>query len=182
MSDFQGCFNIDLKKPEQYCQALQQLVNEHPRLRKEMDRFYYTASLLAYAPDRDDRAALLNELHEQIMAFSSHIESHSLKEEQHLFELMTRYIGKENGPLAVMEHEHQTAKEHMQLFFDKFPSVDKNHSESIRDLAHHASIIFHTLTDHFLKEEEILFPLAEKLLTVEEKKQLYDIFVSLKTA
>ncbi|MBU9711482.1 hemerythrin domain-containing protein [Evansella tamaricis] len=172
MTDYLGCLTSGFQKPDVYCKALQLLIEEHAPLVKEMNEFYYTASLLAYDPSREDKLELLQKLYKQIELFSFRLEHHSKKEEKYLFKNISSYIGGEGGPVLVMEEEHLVVKDNLTQFLRKFPTICCENKDDIRDLTHHISIVFHTLTDHFLKEEEILFPLAESLLTNEEKESL----------
>ena len=41
-------------------------------------------------------------------------------------------------------------------------------------MIHHSDLIknaYHTLVDHFSKEEQVLYPMAERLFTQEEKEE-----------
>ncbi|MDG5789187.1 hemerythrin domain-containing protein [Evansella sp. AB-P1] len=175
MSELIGCFSSDFSKPDNYCKAIQHLLDEHPLLKNKMKDFYYIASHLAYKPTRADRRKLLDDLYNEVQVFYELMKKHAFKEEDYLFQLLTRYIGAENGPISSMEQEHLVVKENITLFIEKYTNVNINNPDEIREMTHYISIIFHTLTDHLLKEEEILFPLAEQLLSEKEKQQLEDV-------
>ncbi|ADU31202.1 hemerythrin domain-containing protein [Evansella cellulosilytica] len=180
MTEFHGCLHSGIIKPEVYCEAIQQLLEEHTVLRKEMTNFYYLASQLAYEPKRKDRHELLKNLANQIETFHKNIVAHSIKEGSYLFDVVAKYIGREDGPIEVMEKEHQIVKRHLNQFLKKYPNINGNIPEDIRELTSHIAAVFHTLTDHILKEEEVLFPLAEELLSDAEKNMLEDRFKEIK--
>ncbi|WP_078595263.1 hemerythrin domain-containing protein [Evansella clarkii] len=175
MYNFHGCLTSSFSKPDNYCEAIRQLLEEHPSLTKEMDRFRETAAMLAYSPQREDRDELAGQLCMQIENFHKKIFLHAEKEE-YLFDFVTKYVGNGSSPLTVMENERLKVKESLDKFFTKYSEGPGFTPEDVRELAYIAAGIFHTLTDHFLKEEEILFPFAEGLLKDEEKLALLQKF------
>ncbi|UCZ52004.1 hemerythrin domain-containing protein [Bacillus shivajii] len=182
MTQFAGCMGHGFSKPESYCEAIQQLLDEHPPLREQMKQFYDTASEIAYDPEQEEVEQKMQVLHEQMTTFHNNIEPHSQKEEEHLFEMMVKHIGRQGGPIAVMEQEHDLAKENIAQFFNKYPKADLSNVNNIRELTHHVAVVFHTLTDHFMKEEEILFPMAETMMSAEEKEALLKKYDELELA
>ncbi|MEB3025902.1 hemerythrin domain-containing protein, partial [Parvimonas sp. M13] len=65
------------------------------------------------------------------------------------------------GPIAVMEYEHEQAKRFLNRFLeDGFPDYLQSAVE--------------VLLQHFQKEEQVLFPMAQKLLNEEEKQELLE--------
>ncbi|MCD8511007.1 MAG: hemerythrin domain-containing protein [Bacillus sp. (in: Bacteria)] len=137
-------------------------MNEHIYLKNKLDKLYHLASMLAYDPSREDRLLLLDKLYNALGQFKTELDSHSQKEDNYLFDLVAEHIGREEGPIVVMEEDHITAKAKIHEFLRKYQELDReNPDDDIRELTNYVSVIFHTLTDHFLKEEEILFPMAE---------------------
>ncbi|WP_257985059.1 hemerythrin domain-containing protein [Bacillus sp. T33-2] len=57
----------------------------------------------------DDRESF-KRLPPAVEKFLSDLEPHSEREEGVLFEMMASYIGRESGPIAVMEYEHDQVK------------------------------------------------------------------------
>ncbi|MBU9721832.1 MULTISPECIES: hemerythrin domain-containing protein [Bacillaceae] len=179
MESYQGCLTSGFQKPDIYCDALQLLLDEHEPLRNDLDRLYQTASLLAYDPKRLDRMEIAEKLNLQFNSFIKVLQPHSNKEEMYLFQMISKHLGDDGGPIAVMQEEHNHVTRHITLFLQKY-SEFTGEEESVRELAYYVSVLFHTLTDHFLKEEEILFPLAENMLTNEEKQFLLQSFGKVK--
>ncbi|UTW69048.1 hemerythrin domain-containing protein [Anaerobacillus sp. HL2] len=98
----------------------------------------------------------------KIKIFIAELEPHSNREEEVLFEMMVKYIGREGGPIAVMEYEHSTAKLNLKEFFDKVAKINENDKdvtkEEALDLFRHLKIVYMTLTDHFAKRREHSIP------------------------
>ncbi|WP_088104888.1 hemerythrin domain-containing protein [Halalkalibacter urbisdiaboli] len=156
------------------CEPLERLKKEHGPLRTQMDKIY--AKSLEIEEGDLETGRLIDcmfELREKVVQFVNELEPHSEREEGVLFPMMTNYIGKETGPIAVMEYEHEQAKAHLNLFLKE--------TEGIRPTLTHQNWIqmlnlynkaYHILKEHFMKEEQILFPMAERLLNTEEKNSL----------
>lgn len=148
--------------PEQpiLCTALAQLKKEHGPLVEKMLELQQLAAQFVDA-EALRKEELLVELQAQTAAFIAELEPHSAREENVLFPMMAQYIGKETGPIAVMEYEHEQAKRLLKRFLeDGFPDYLQNAVETLRG--------------HFQKEEQVLFPMAEKMLSEEEKQHLLE--------
>lgn len=166
-----------------YCAPLKQLINEHPSLLAKMADFNEMVQAFEADDSTTDWNLALDQLHEKVTLFISELEPHSNREEDVLFEMMAKHIGREGGPIAVMEYEHATAKLNLKEFFDKVAAIKVGQSSVSKDdaleLFRHLKIVYLTLTDHFMKEENILFPMAEQTLNAEEKQELTDQFAKM---
>lgn len=161
------------------CEALALLKREHGPLRQQMDDFARLAETItagtasADPAGMDDAAAKLADLRARVKSFVAELDPHSAREEDHLFPMMVRYIGREGGPIAVMEYEHETAKQLLKTFLEAAEREPRPASATrAGEIASHALRAHTILTDHFMKEENVLFPLAERLLNDEEKAEL----------
>lgn len=161
----------------QLCAPLAQLKREHGPLREQMDAFAREAQHIGDASDITDWRDPLETLKASVDAFVRELDPHSEREEGHLFPLMAKYIGRTTGPIAVMEYEHDMAKRNLKAFREEVERltepVDAGRAKEIASLALQAHAI---LTDHFMKEENVLFPMAENMLNAEEKEQLARAF------
>lgn len=155
------------------CPPLKRLQQEHGPLRAQMDAFRLAAGKIGAEEGPRDWRDELAKLQKQVSAFVSELESHSDKEEGVLFPIMAKYIGRETGPIAVMEFEHEEAKRNLRLFAEAVSGlhgpVDGARARTVAGYAIEAQAI---LADHFMKEENVLFPMAERLLSGEEKRGL----------
>jgi regulator of cell morphogenesis and NO signaling len=161
----------------QLCAPLAQLKREHGPLLEQMDAFGREAEQIGAAVDVSDWRQPLAALKAKVDVFVRELNPHSEREEGHLFPLMAKYIGRTTGPIAVMEYEHDMAKRKLKAFREEVErlaeAVDAGRAKEIASLALQAHAI---LTDHFMKEENVLFPMAENILNAEEKEQLARAF------
>jgi regulator of cell morphogenesis and NO signaling len=160
-------WNVVLSAP------LQQLKDEHVSLRADMDLFYEITEDIEFHTE-PAVFPLFAKLHERISAFTIELKAHSKREEEGLFPMMARRLGENDRTIEVMEYEHEKAEQHLQDFLTETAdqagsTIDENDAQSITLYAVQA---YATLTQHFAKEEKVLFPLAENILSVDEKEEL----------
>jgi len=91
------------------------------------------------------------------------VDAHAKLEEDLLFSALEPLLGKKNGPLAVMMAEHEEM-EHMLTCIEEETDVDRA-AEWIPEALDAAR-------SHFRKEEQVLFPMANRLLGEEALEQL----------
>jgi hemerythrin-like domain-containing protein len=101
---------------------------------------------------------------------------HHSKEEDHLFQRMIdRGMTGTNGPISVMLAEHTEGRRLVKSIEDALPEAEKDPKavESIQqDLGSYVVL----LKAHIDKEDNILYPLAEELLTDQDMKELEEAF------
>ncbi|WP_247747350.1 hemerythrin domain-containing protein [Alkalihalobacillus sp. BA299] len=168
-----GCMSgMMINEVGEFCPGLEQLKKEHIPLTKQMENFYELAQTI----EEDETVATkenLQQLYTQVKEFVSQLEPHSEREEGVLFEMMVGHIGRETGPIVVMEYEHDQAKNYLRRFLSETDQLgSKVEPNEIRTIANYAASAYLILSDHFMKEENVLFPLAEQLLSPEEKQEL----------
>ncbi len=158
--------NIVLSAP------LQQLKDEHVSLRTDMDYIYDIAEEIEF----DSGPAvgqLFATLHKLVSAFTVALKKHAKREEEGLFPMLARRLGGDDRTIEVMEFEHEKAERHLLNFLNEADQVgltmDENDAQAITIYAIQAHA---TLTQHFAKEEKMLFPLAETVLSAIEKAEL----------
>jgi regulator of cell morphogenesis and NO signaling len=151
-------------------EGLQQLKNEHPPLLGMLDGLLILCKRIEAGEQMEENFSLLRYA---VIDFLAELEPHSEREEGILFEMMAAYIGREMGPIAVMEYEHDQAKKFIGMFLHNTKDGTEGFiKEKIVENAQLIKNANHTLVSHFSKEESILFPMAENLLTAEEKQEL----------
>lgn len=91
---------------------------------------------------------------------------HFVLEEQALFPILERHIGRTHGPLAVMDMEHETFRELLEDLSGGLRSEDTAQSQR------QAHAIIRLLRDHIAKEDEVLFPMAARVLSSEEDAEI----------
>lgn len=150
--------------------GLAQLKAEHVPL---LEKLHGLNALCSNIEKDENIAENFSKLGPAVKVFMAELEPHSEREEQVLFRMMENYLGVGVGPIAVMEYEHEQAKSLIGKFFEK--TNDHNGNYSADEMKEYSSLInnaYYTLVNHFAKEENVLFPMAEKLLSDEEKTEL----------
>ncbi|MEH7118867.1 hemerythrin domain-containing protein [Neobacillus vireti] len=148
--------------------GLARLKREHPPLRAEMDGLYSLTQKIDQEIEMEEN---FHELILKVKEFKGDLDPHSEREEGVLFPMMGVYIGTTSGPIAVMEYEHDQAKSKIGAFLDQ-AEVGELTTEEKKKLAELVQDAYFILTDHFNKEENVLFPMAERMLSEEEKTVL----------
>ncbi|ULT58391.1 hemerythrin domain-containing protein [Neobacillus drentensis] len=162
MSGFGGMDQGELSE------GLARLKGEHPALRAQMEGLYR----LTQKMDQEINVeANFKELIIKVKEFKGALDPHSEREEGVLFPMMGVYIGTTSGPIAVMEYEHDQAKSNIGAFLQK-AEVGESTTEEMKKIAELVQNAYFILTDHFNKEENVLFPMAERMLSDEEKTEL----------
>jgi hemerythrin-like domain-containing protein len=102
---------------------------------------------------------------------------HHAKEEKHLFRMMQdRGFPAHTGPLAVMLADHERGRAFVGEIDRLIPSAEKGDPESLTALAHALSEYRELLGSHIGKEDGVLYPMAEQLLTPNDWEELARIF------
>lgn len=159
--------------PEKLCEPLARLKFEHGPLREQMNAFVREAAAIGRDGAVADWSGPLAELKRKVDAFVGELDPHSEREEGVLFPMMAKYIGRETGPIAVMEYEHDLAKANLKKFREAVERLEGAvDAERAKEIASYAIQAHAVLTDHFMKEENVLFPMAENMLNAEEKAEL----------
>jgi hemerythrin-like domain-containing protein len=165
-----GCMSALGGMPQaELSEGLKQLKSEHPPLLEQLGGLYSLTQQIDQEMDVNNKFV---ELITKVKEFKAALDPHSEREEGVLFPMMGVYIGTTTGPIAVMEYEHDQAKTNIRAFLEKAESsqVSIDEKKKLTELIQNAYFI---LTEHFSKEESVLFPMAERMLTDEEKAELY---------
>ncbi|ESU70661.1 hypothetical protein GS8_1294 [Geobacillus stearothermophilus] len=156
------------------CAGLAQLKQEHGPLRAQMEQLLAAAEAIGRGENDRNWREPLADLREKVESFVAALDPHSEREEGVLFPMMARYIGRTTGPIAVMEYEHEQAKTRLSMFLEKTAQLPENiDSRQALTLAGAVIEAYHILDEHFMKEENVLFPMAERLLSDAEKEELF---------
>lgn len=100
--------------------------------------------------------------------FEEDIRLHRRKEEEVLFPAIGRYVGVEGGPIGCMLHEHEEEKglvAAMRAAAQEPGSDAKLRATALR--------FVDFLRTHIRKENEILFPMCERMLSPAEKEEVF---------
>lgn len=107
---------------------------------------------------------------------------HHGKEETHLFVAMTdRGVPREGGPVGQMLHEHEQGRAFVGRMADSITEAASGDSGALSQFAEAADGYVQLLRAHIQKEDNVLFPLADNLLTEDDQRQLSDAFEKVET-
>jgi hemerythrin-like domain-containing protein len=101
---------------------------------------------------------------------------HHGKEEDILFPALEKVgIPREGGPIGVMLNEHDHGREHIRAMRRALGEL-KEGRNGAADFVRAAKGYVELLRNHILKENDVLFIMAEESLSGEEQKRLFDAF------
>jgi hemerythrin-like domain-containing protein len=111
--------------------------------------------------------------------FFSHFadQCHHFKEEQVLFPAMEEHgVPKDGGPIGMMLMEHEEGRAYVRAMLSAIPLVEAKNEVAKAILFDKAKAYLRFLKDHIQKEDEILFRIADDVISPDEQKQLLRSF------
>ncbi|MCE9635651.1 MAG: hemerythrin domain-containing protein [Planctomycetes bacterium] len=107
---------------------------------------------------------------------------HHGKEEARLFPAMERCgMPADAGPTAVMRHEHELGRAHVRKMAVAIDDFEKGASGSSDRFAFEARGFVELLRDHIAKEDQVLFPMADRMLSPAAQIELKSEFDHVET-
>lgn len=116
---------------------------------------------------------------EQAQEFVRHFADHChhAKEEDQLFNLLyERGFSPEQGPIAVMLEEHETGRYHVRGMTEAAKAYAGGDKCAAQTWAGHARAYGELLRNHIVKEDFILYPMADEAFSDEDQQQLLAAF------
>lgn len=102
---------------------------------------------------------------------------HHGKEETNLFPRMEeRGVPRADGPLAVMLHEHVMGRDYIAAIDDAIGDYEQGDEASGRVIEENLRGYAELLRDHIWKEENVLFPMADQVLSEDDQRELEQRF------
>jgi len=102
---------------------------------------------------------------------------HHAKEEKHLFvALQQRGMSRDVGPIAVMLAEHQHSRNRLKAVADAVAKAKTGDRQMIRQVRENLAAYVKLLKEHISKEDNVLFAMADKVLTSQDQKALSAVF------
>jgi hemerythrin-like domain-containing protein len=107
---------------------------------------------------------------------------HHAKEENYLFlKLEEKGQPEDRGLLAELLAEHRQGREHLAAMAQSMPQAQAGDQKALKDLAGHVRAYLELLTDHIDKENEILVPMTDRLLSQGEQEAVGKAFEEFET-
>jgi hemerythrin-like domain-containing protein len=101
---------------------------------------------------------------------------HHGKEEELLFPALVAAGVPEDGPIAVMLHEHQMGRNYVKAMSTAFSKYMASGVSSPKDVLQNAHSYISLLRDHIEKENNVLFVMADSLLSEQSQDELFEGF------
>jgi hemerythrin-like domain-containing protein len=139
-------------------------------LRMEHDAVRLTLKVLERIAQKIERQGMLDDPQhmDQLLEFFTVFvdKCHHGKEEELLFPAMERAgVARDRGPIGVMLHEHELGRECVQKMKAALPRIKTGESQAAKDFVRSARDYIALLNQHIDKENNVLFPLAERQLS-----------------
>lgn len=142
------------------------LRDEHQVILRVLDCF--ELALRAAAPSA---AALPARLDRQVFApflefFQGFADRcHHCKEEDRLFPCLEQCgMPRDQGPIAVMIHEHQVGRSHIRAIADALSAADAGDADAVARVLEHSRRFLEGLRHHIMKEDHVLFEMADQIV------------------
>ena len=117
-----------------------------------------------FATMEDNASKSLKDAKTSFEAFRDATEKHFQKEERVMFEEFEQKTGMTQGPTAMMRHEHTQMRNLMQQMGEAIDADDKDRFFSLSET------LMILLQQHNMKEEQMLYPMAQQHLSAESDK------------
>lgn len=102
---------------------------------------------------------------------------HHMKEERLLFPLIgERDPRVKAGPVNAMLREHEGGRERIRRLAAALDAVDAGDAGAVAEVAENLSSYAALLRSHIAKENNVLFPMADGLLTEDDRRDLLEAF------
>lgn len=156
--------------------VLRVLENEHRYLAYLMDGWH--TIVLAFERDvytLEEGHEALQSLRKLMIEFIEPLKNHTEKEEEHLFPMLAKYVGSDQGPVNATEEEHEEIDAYIGHFLHHtLGDVSHFTMMDMKKVVRDAAEAFEVITVHFVKEESVLFPMVDNVLNIKEQDELYE--------
>lgn len=102
---------------------------------------------------------------------------HHAKEEKHLFPMLeARGMAHDAGPIAVMLSEHIEGRRLLSNISGLLPAAGRGDRDAVASIADNLAAYINLLDNHIAKENGVLFPMADRILSNEDQSLLEAAF------
>jgi hemerythrin-like domain-containing protein len=158
--------------------ATEQLIQEHNDVQRML-------KILGIATTKLENGATVNPLHleamlEFLITFVD--KCHHGKEEKLLFPaLINKGMAKDNGPVGVMLAEHVSGRNFIKGMSDAITAYRNGNTSVVHEIVDNARGYIVLLNQHIMKENNILFKMADNALSESEQNELFQEFEKLES-
>jgi len=165
---------------------IQMLKGEHHTTLQWLEMIERMLQYLESLPQETAQSRIQDEqsrLKDCVLTLEQTIANHFAKEEEALFPVLAEYIGRDEGPIEVMIHEHDHIRSVFHAWREKViglcSSEGVDRKSALKDLAFCGYEAIRLLRLHISKENQILFEVCETSLSPDEKRQVAEKLQSL---
>jgi len=149
-------------------------------LKEEHEVILRMIRILTVASDKFDRGEKVSlDVFEKAVDFI-HIfadRCHHGKEQDTLFPLLgQRGIPTATGPIAVMLMEHEQGRRYVKGLSDAVKKYELGEKDARKDIVENARAYAELLEQHIYKEDNILYPLSDRVLSSSDNRELLEKF------
>lgn len=102
---------------------------------------------------------------------------HHAKEEKQLFPAAEkRGIPRDGGPIGVMLSEHDAGRDCVRAVLDALPAARAGKADAVRRVGRALLVYAELLRGHIFKEDNILYPMCDRVLTAHDQAALLAAF------
>jgi hemerythrin-like domain-containing protein len=153
--------------------ATEILMNEHRVIERVLDALQTAAQVAA--KNGVVRPAFFSDASDFIRGFADGCHHH--KEEGVLFQKMVAGgLPAQGGPVGVMLHEHELGRQYTRAMHAAAERWQQGADEARQDVVSNALGYVTLLRQHISKEDHILFPMADRVIPVDEHSLVLDGF------
>ncbi|PIC66875.1 cation-binding protein [Sporosarcina sp. P21c] len=156
--------------------ALRVLENEHRFLLTLMEQWH--AIVLDFENDRftrDEGVEALKKMRRLLVEFIDPLKNHTEKEEAYLFPMLAKYVGNDQGPVQAVQEEHDEIDAFIGHFLHHTRGdLSKFTLAMMQDVIKDAGEAFEVIMIHFVKEENVIFPMVQSVLLAKEQDELFE--------
>ena len=146
-------------------------------LMKEHEGITLMLNIMSKVSENIQKNKALNSEHmEKIIEFLKIFadKCHHGKEENLLFPALERNgMPREGGPIGVMLYEHTVGRSYIKNMSDAFSKFKEGDSKALIQIADEMKKYINLLTSHIHKENNILFPMADRVLNEKLDDELF---------
>lgn len=158
--------------------ATEDLMTEHRAIERMLAVLEEAARMLDEG--RRVRPELFREAVDFVRNFADRC--HHGKEEANLFpRLEAAGVPRAGGPLGVMLHEHDQGREYVAAIDGAIDAYEAGDASASHTIAENARGYVELLREHIVKEEQVLFPMADRVLSPDDQRELEEQFEKVET-
>lgn len=151
----------------------EELVEEHKLIKRMIN-------ILEHAVTRLEKGKTVKpEIFEQAVDFIRNFADkfHHAKEEEILFkEMVKKGMPEKDSPIEAMLIEHEQGRNFVKGVAGAAEELKKGNKKSVKEIIKNAKGYIELLREHIEKEDDILYPVAERMFTGQEKDKIADKF------